>query len=79
MISLKISNNIYYKYENIKNDYHRLEHKYNIYNNDELIHKKIIKHSEFYINENIIMKEEFEFVFENDFKNLKIELFLHQN
>ena len=64
---LKISNDIYYKYDNIKNDYHRLEHEYNIYADDILFHKKIIKHQQFYINENIIVKENFEVIIENDF------------
>ena len=73
-----MSNNIYYKYKNIKNDYYRLEHEYNIYANGILFRKKIIKHQQFYINKNIIVKENFEVIIENDFKKLEVELFLHR-
>ena len=62
----------------MKNDHLRLEHEYNIYADGVVFHKKITKHSQFYINENIILKEYFEVIIENDFKNLKVQLFLHR-
>ena len=37
---LFIDNNIHYKYENLLNDYHRLQHEYNIYDDeDNLIYR----------------------------------------
>ena len=56
---IKISANIFYEYDNIKNDHHRLEHEYNIYADDVLFFKKI-EHKIFYIDEAIIMKEKFD-------------------
>ena len=38
---VKIAANISYKYNNIKNDYHRLEHEYNIYADNVLFLKKL--------------------------------------
>ena len=69
----------FYEYDNITNDYHRLEHEYNIYGDNVLFLKKIIEHKQFYINETIIMKEKFDINIEDDFENLTVKLFLHRD
>ena len=35
---LIVKNNMYYKYDDLSDDYHRLQHEYNIYDGDNLIH-----------------------------------------
>ena len=40
---INFSNNIYYKYFNVKNDKQRLEHEYQFYNGENLFYKKLIK------------------------------------
>ena len=75
---IKISANVFYEYDNITNDYHRLEHEYQIYAGDILFLKKIIEHKQFYIDENIVMKEKFNITIEDNFENLTIKLFLHR-
>ena len=44
-----MKNNIYYKYNNLPNDYHRLQHEYNIYDDkDNLIHKYLFNKDTYY-------------------------------
>ena len=46
---LFINNNIYYKYENLLNDYHRLQHEYNIYDDENnLIYKYLFNKDTYY-------------------------------
>ena len=46
---LFIDNNIHYKYENLLNDYHRLQHEYNIYDDeDNLIHRYLFNKDTYY-------------------------------
>ena len=75
---IKINTNIFYEYDNITNDYHRLEHEYQIYADNILFFKKIIQHKQFYIDESIIMKEKFDIAIEDDFENLTVKLILHR-
>ena len=49
-----------------------------IYTDDILFFKKIIKHKQFYIDENIIMKEKFDIPIEDDFEYLTVKLLLHR-
>ena len=47
-----MKNNIHYKYYNLSNDYFRLQHEYNIYDEDNLIYRYLFnKHT--YYNENL--------------------------
>ena len=40
---------MYYKYENLSNDYHRLQQEYNIYDDkDDLIHKYLFNEDTYY-------------------------------
>ena len=44
-----IENNMYYKYDNLSNDYFRLQHEYNIYDdNNNLIHKYLFNKDTYY-------------------------------
>ena len=45
---LFVRNNIYYKYDNLSNDYFRLQHEYNIYDGDNLIHRYIFNKDTYY-------------------------------
>ena len=46
---LFIDNNIHYKYENLLNDYHRLQHEYNIYHDeDNLIYRYLFNKDTYY-------------------------------
>ena len=47
---LFVRNNMYYKYDNLSNDYFRLQHEYNIYNdnNDNLIYKYLFNKDTYY-------------------------------
>ena len=46
---LFIDNNIHYKYENLLNDYHRLQHEYNIYDDeDNLIYRYLFNKDTYY-------------------------------
>ena len=46
---LFIDNNIHYKYENLLNDYHRLQHQYDIYDNEgNLIYRYLFNKDTYY-------------------------------
>ena len=45
---LFVKNNMYYKYDNLSNDYFRLQHEYNIYDGDNLIHKYLFNKDTYY-------------------------------
>ena len=45
---LFVKNHMYYKYENLSDDYHRLQHEYNIYDGDNLIHKYLVNKDTYY-------------------------------
>ena len=46
---LFVKNNMYYKYDDLSNNYHRLQHEYNIYDDeDNLIHKYLFNKDTYY-------------------------------
>ena len=50
---LFIDNNIHYKYENLLNDYHRLQHQYDIYDNEgNLIYRYLFNKDTYYDEKN---------------------------
>ena len=56
MISLKnsllfIDNNIHYKYENLSNDYYRLQHQYDIYDNEGILIYRYLFNKDTYYDE----------------------------
>ena len=79
---LILTNHIHYKYNNLKNDYYRIQHEYNIYNKDDLIHTYIFNHDKYY-HENLdlilSMNEDFCVRFKNNYKKIKIILDLHRH
>ena len=71
---LNISNNIYYKYVNVKNDKQRLEHEYQFYNNDNSFYTKLIRKQDGIIDtydNSIIMKNQFDVDIVNNLEKLK--------
>ena len=78
---LNFSNDIYYKYHNVKNAKQRLEHEYQFYDDDNLFYKKLINKSEGNIdlkNNNVIMVNKFDINIKSNFNKLKIVLMLHR-
>ena len=79
---LFVKNNIYYKYDNLSNDYHRCQHEYNIYDNENnLIHKYLSNKDTYYEeNSNILnTTEEFCIYFKKNYNKIKIVLELHRH
>ena len=78
---INFSNDIYYKYHNVKNDKARLQHEYQFYDYSNLFYKKLITKSEGSIdlkNNTIIMVNELDVNTKSNFKKLKIVLMLHR-
>ena len=79
---LFIKNNIYYKYDDLSNDYHRLQHEYNIYDGDNLIHKYLFNKDTYY-NESLDpilhTNEDFCICFKKNYNKIKINLQLHRH
>ena len=78
---LFVTNNIFYKYDNISNDFHRLQHEYNIYDGDNLIHKYLFNKDTYY-NENsdiLHTNEDFCICFKQNYSKIKINLLLHRH
>ena len=78
---LFVKNNMYYKYENLSNDYYRLQHEYNIYDGDNLIHKYLFNKDTYYDDENPILhtNEDFCICFKKNYNKIKINLQLHRH
>ena len=79
---LFVRNNMYYKYDNLSNDFHRLQHEYNIYDGDNLIHKYLFNKDTYY-DENLDpilhTNEDFCICFKKNYKKIKINLQLHRH
>ena len=78
---INLSNNIYCKYHNVKNNKARLQHEYQFYDNNNLFYKRLINKSEGNIdlkNNTIIMVDKFDANIKINFKKLKIVLMLHR-
>ena len=79
---LFIKNNIYYKYDDLSNDYHRLQHEYNIYDGDNLIHKYLFNKDTYYdesIDPILHTNEDFCICFKKNYNKIKINLQLHRH
>ena len=77
---LFIKNNMYYKYDDLSNDYHRLQHEYNIYDGDNLIHKYLFNKDTYYDKDPILhTNEDFCICFKKNYKKIKINLQLHRH
>ena len=78
---INFSNDIYYKYNNVKNDKARLQHEYKFHDNNNLFYKKLINKSEGNIdlkNNTIIVFNKFDINIKSNFKKLEIVLMLHR-
>ena len=74
---------MHYKYDNLSNDYYRLQHEYNIYDdNNNLIHKYLFNKDTYY-DENLdpILHtgEDFCIHFKKNYKKIKLNLQLHRH
>ena len=79
---LFVKNNIYYKYDDLSDDYHRCQHEYKIYDDENnLIHKYLFNKDTYYDeNSNILnTTEEFCIYFKKNYKKIKIVLELHRH
>ena len=79
---LFIKNNMYYKYDDLEDDYHRCQHEYNIYDdNNNLIHKYLFNKDTYYNeNSNILnTNEEFCIFLKQNYNKIKIVLELHRH
>ena len=77
---LFVKNNMYYKYDDLSNDYHRLQHEYNIYDGDNLIHKYLFNKDTYYDKDPILhTNEDFCICFKKNYKKIKINLQLHRH
>ena len=79
---LFIKNNIYYKYDDLSDDYHRCQHEYNIYDDENnLIHKYLFNKDAYYDeNSNILnTTEEFCIFLKQNYNKIKIVLELHRH
>ena len=80
---LFVKNHMYYKYDDLSDDYHRLQHEYNIYDNeDNLIHKYLFNKDTYY-NESLDpilhTNEDFCICFKKNYNKIKINLQLHRH
>ena len=79
---LFVKNHMYYKYDNLSNDYHRLQHEYNIYDGDNLIHKYLFNKDTYYdesIDPILHTNEDFCICFKKNYDKIKINLQLHRH
>ena len=73
---------MYYKYDNLSEDYHRLQHEYNIYDGDNLIHKYLFNKDTYYdesLGPILHTNEDFCICFKENYKKIKINLQLHRH
>ena len=80
---LFVENNMYYKYDDLSNDYHRLQHEYNIYNDENnLIHKYLFNKDTYYdesLDPILHTNEDFCICFKKNYNKIKINLQLHRH
>ena len=72
---------MYYKYDDLSNDYHRLQHEYNIYDDENnLIHKYLFNKDTYYDKDPILhTNEDFCICFKKNYNKIKINLQLHRH
>ena len=80
---LFIDNNIHYKYENLLNDYHRLQHQYDIYDNEgNLIYRYLFNKDTYYDEEKtpiLLTIDDFCIYFKKNYDKIKVILLLHRH
>ena len=80
---LEFDNYIYYKYDNLQKDHHRLQHEYRIFDDkDNLLYKKILNKtntSDLVFDKNIMLvKDNFYVTFKDNYNKIKIILDLYR-
>ena len=80
---LEINSNIYYKYDNLQKDHHRLQHEYRIFDDkNNLLHKTILNKTnstDLDFNNNIMfVKDNFYIKFKNNYNKIKILSYLYR-
>ena len=74
---------MYYKYENLSNDYYRLQHEYNIYDSENILIHKYLFNKDTYYDENLDpilhTNEDFCICFKKNYKKIKLNLQLHRH
>ena len=80
---LEINSNIYYKYDDLQKDHHRLQHEYRIFDDkNNLLHKRILNKTnstDLDFNNNIMLvKDNFYIKFKNNYNKIKIILDLYR-
>ena len=80
---LFVQNNTYYNYEDLSDDYHRAQHEYNIYDDENnLIHKYLFNKDTYYdesLDPILHTNEDFCICFKKNYKKIKINLQLHRH
>ena len=80
---LFIDNNIHYKYENLLNDYYRLQHQYDIYDNEgNLIYRYLFNKDTYYDEKKtpiLLTIDDFCICFKNNYDKIKVILLLHRH
>ena len=80
---LFIDNNIHYKYENLLNDYHRLQHQYDIYDNEGNLIYRYLFNKDTYYDENknpiLLTIDDFCIYFKKNYNKIKLILLLHRH
>ena len=80
---LFIDNNIHYKYENLLNDYHRLQHQYDIYDNEgNLIYTYLFNKDTYYDEKKtpiLLTIDDFCIYFKKNYDKIKVILLLHRH
>ena len=80
---LEINSNIYYKYDNLQKDHHRLQHEYQIFDDkNSLFHKTILNKTNStdldFDNNIMYVKNNFYVEFKNNYNKIKIILYLYR-
>ena len=80
---LEINSNIYYKYNNLQKDHHRLQHEYQIFDDkNNLFHKTILNKTNStdldFDNDIMYVKDNFYVKFKNNYNEIKIISFLYR-
>ena len=80
---LEINSNIYYKYDDLQKDHHRLQHEYQIFDDkNNLFHKTILNKTNStdldFDNNIMLVKDNFYIEFKNNYNKIKIILYLYR-
>ena len=80
---LFIDNNIHYKYDNLSNDYFRLQHQYDIYDDENnLIYRYLFNKDTYYDekkNPILLTIDDFSIYFKENYERIKVILLLHRH